>query len=145
MKNILAIVFAITFACIISSCTQTTGMSKRQTGALVGGGAGAAAGYALGGGAIGIIGGTVIGALLGSSIGHYMDKQDAQRALAASINQPVNRTKTWTSNGHTYSVTPQKEYVQGSTYCRQAKIMVDGKHVGYQTVCRGKDGKWYIK
>ena len=154
MKNILAFT-VIAFVTIgLTGCANTqsaTGMSKQQIGTLVGGAAGAATGAAVfGGGArtYGIIGGALVGALLGSSIGHSMDKQDAQQALQASINTPLGKEAVWRNQktGTTYVVRPVGEYVQGSAFCRKAQILIDGgKQKAYTTVCKGADGKWYVK
>lgn len=67
-------------ALILGGCAGTeTGLSKTQTGALIGGLAGAAAGAATGNhSAKRILIGGAIGAAAGGGIGYYMDKQEEE-------------------------------------------------------------------
>ncbi|WP_298690941.1 OmpA family protein [uncultured Sulfuricurvum sp.] len=69
---------ALTAALILSGCAET-GLSKTQTGAIIGGLAGAAAGGATGNhSAKRVLIGGAVGALAGGGIGYYMDKQEEE-------------------------------------------------------------------
>lgn len=77
MKNIIAAGAA---AALLMGCAGTdTGLSKTQTGAILGGLAGAAAGAATGDhSAKRVLIGGALGAAVGGGIGYYMDKQEEE-------------------------------------------------------------------
>ncbi|KPJ67924.1 MAG: hypothetical protein AMJ43_02300 [Coxiella sp. DG_40] len=149
MKFLLIALFTVV---LVACATQPgqPGFTKQQVGAVTGGVAGGYLGSQMFGGepVAGAIGGAIIGTLVGGAIGQYMDQQDRINAQQAMIRTPVGQEAVWTNTntGTSYVVRPTREYQEGQTYCREAQILInDGKEKAYTTVCRGSDGRWYVK
>lgn len=137
---------------IVACATQPgePGFTKQQVGVVTGGVAGGFLGSQMfrGEPVIGAVGGAIIGSLVGGAIGQYMDQQDRINAQQAMIKTPIGQEAVWTNakTGTSYTVRPTREYQSGRSYCREAQILIDGgKQKAYTTVCRGTDGKWYVK
>ena len=98
--------------------------------------------------------GALGGALLGGFAGNALDQRD--KRLAAEAQQralelaPTGTAVTWKNpdNGHAGTVTPERTYQSGGTYCRefQSHVTVDGKpDRAYGTACRQPDGSWKVQ
>lgn len=85
---------------------------------------------------------------INGDIMQHMDQQDKVNTRHALIATPVGQEAVWTNSSTkiSYIVRPIKEYQNGQLSCRQAGISVNnGKQQSPITVCRGPDGKWYVK
>jgi surface antigen len=101
-----------------------------------------------------IAGAVLGGALLGGFAGNALDQRD--KRLAAEAQQralesaPTGTPVAWKNpdNGHAGTVTPERTYQSGGTYCRefQSHVTVDGKpDRAYGTACRQPDGSWKVQ
>ncbi len=84
------IVFTLILGVVSSGC-QSTGLTKKNIGAVTGGVLGGLAGHTIGDGKnkkFLAIGGTVAGAWLGSRIGKYLDEKDQQK-MAESFQKSI--------------------------------------------------------
>nr|WP_260843216.1 RT0821/Lpp0805 family surface protein [Sedimenticola selenatireducens] len=125
-------------------------MSKRDTGAVLGGIAGGIIGNQVGKGSgrtAAIIVGSIAGSFIGGSIGKQMDENDRYRSQQALESNPVNRTSSWRNpdSGNTYQVTPTRTYESDSGPCREytTEAVINGRsETIYGTACRQPDGSW---
>ena len=92
--------------------------------------------------------------MLGGFAGNALDQRD--KRLAAEAQQralesaPTGTPVAWKNpdNGHAGTVTPERTYQSGGTYCRefQSHVTVDGKpDRAYGTACRQPDGSWKVQ
>jgi len=92
--------------------------------------------------------GTLDGLVLSGTIGKAMNQQDKINTQQALVATPMGQQAVWTNTKTktSYTIKPVNEYQSGSSFCRQAQILInDGKQTAYTTICRGPDGKWYVK
>ncbi|TVO75522.1 RT0821/Lpp0805 family surface protein [Sedimenticola selenatireducens] len=130
--------------------TGCENMSKRDTGAVLGGIAGGIIGNQVGKGSgrtAAIIVGSIAGSFIGGSIGKQMDENDRYRSQQALESNPVNRTSSWRNpdSGNTYQVTPTRTYESDSGPCREytTEAVINGRsETIYGTACRQPDGSW---
>jgi surface antigen len=130
--------------------TGCENMSKRDTGAVLGGIAGGIIGNQVGKGkgrTVAIIAGSIAGAFIGGSIGKQMDENDRYRSQQALESNPVNRTSSWRNpdSGNSYEVTPTRTYESDSGPCREytTEAVINGRsETVYGTACRQPDGSW---
>jgi surface antigen len=130
--------------------TGCENMSKRDTGAVLGGIAGGIIGNQVGKGTgrtAAIIVGSIAGSFIGGSIGKQMDENDRYHSQQALESNPVNRTSSWRNpdSGNTYQVTPTRTYESDSGPCREytTEAVINGRsETIYGTACRQPDGSW---
>src|SRR3990172_12245616 len=84
----------------LAGCETTSGggISKQQTGTVVGGVLGGVLGSTVGGGkgkVAATIAGALIGGLLGSSVGASLDRADELQAQQVLEHNRVNQARTW--------------------------------------------------
>ena len=92
--------------------------------------------------------GTADGLVLTAAFSKSMDQQDKINTQQALVATPMGQQAVWTNTKTktSYTIKPVNEYQSGSSFCRQAQLVInDGKQTAYTTICRGPDGKWYVK
>lgn len=126
-----------------------------NSGAILGGAAGGVTGAALGASASpqhsweAATGGAILGMLLGGAVGHAADIGDQYCTTQAIVAGPVGQPVFWANPayGMRYQVMPTRQYLRGSTTCRdyQASALIDGRVQQVRgTACRQVDGSWQL-
>jgi surface antigen len=151
MKRFIAIAMSgILTVSVLSGCA---GMTKQDTGTLVGGAVGAAVGSSIGKGegrTAAIILGAIAGSMIGNRIGQYMDEQDRMKTAQVLEYNRTGQSTTWQNpdTGYQYDVTPTQTYQTAEgTPCREFTMDADiggKKQQVYGTACRQADGSWKI-
>ena len=154
-RSMLQMTAAIMFLVVATTgCATTHNNPKASIGALGGAAVGGLIAGAAGGGGAAIAGAVLGGALLGGFAGNALDQRD--KRLAAEAQQralesaPTGTPVAWKNpdNGHAGTVTPERTYQSGGTYCRefQSHVTVDGKpDRAYGTACRQPGGSWKVQ
>lgn len=139
----------------LAGCETTSGggISKQQTGTVVGGVLGGVLGSTVGGGkgkVAATIAGALIGGLLGSSVGASLDRSDELQAQRVLERNRVNQASTWRNpdTGNEVTVTPTRTYNRSSGQtCREytTTVVIQGKReTAHGNACRQSDGSWQI-
>ncbi len=130
------------------------GMTKSDSGAIIGAVTGGVIGSHFGGG-VGKVAatavGAVIGGIVGSEIGRALDEADRRAAMEAEYRAletaPSGSSVPWRNpdTGHYGTVVPEKPYVMNGRHCRRYThtIYIDGEpEILKGQACRNPDGTW---
>lgn len=140
---------------LIAGCASTDGGAPTANKKTIGTVAGAIAGGVIGsqfgkgtGQLVATAAGTLLGAYVGSEIGGQLDERDqmlAQEAEQKAHIAKVGQRVSWSNqqSGNSGSVTPVRQFRQGSSTCRDYDTVVStssGSQTKKGTVCRNADG-----
>lgn len=139
----------------VSACsTQDGGITKSESGTVLGAVAGGLVGNQIGkgrGNVLATVAGAVVGGMVGSEIGRGLDQRDRQLAQEAEF-EAMERgqsgvARQWRNpdNGRYGEVTPSKPYKRGANDCRDFThtVYIDGRPQQMRgTACRNPDGSW---
>lgn len=102
MNRVSTVVFAVVISFVLAGC-QSTGLTKKNIGAVTGGVLGGLAGHTLGGKnkKLFAIGGAVAGVWLGSQIGKHLEEKDQQEMAESSQKAIMTGEKQTWSNSET--------------------------------------------
>ncbi len=139
----------------VSACsTQDGGITKSESGTVLGAVAGGLVGNQIGkgrGNVLATVAGAVVGGIVGSELGRGMDERDRQLAQAAEFDalergqSGVSRQWKNPDNGRYGDVVPSKPYRRGANDCRDFThtVYIDGRPQQMRgTACRNPDGTW---
>ena len=133
---------------------SSNGITKEESGTVLGGVAGGLIGNQIGkgrGNVLATVGGALVGGLVGSQIGRGLDEKDKQLAQEAEFDalergsSGVKREWRNPDNGRYGEVIPTKPYKRGNDDCRDYThtIYIDGRPQQMRgTACRNPDGSW---
>ncbi len=137
----------------VAGCSGN-GVSKSDSGTVLGAVAGGVVGNQIGkgrGNVLATVAGAVIGGIVGSEIGRGMDQRDRQLAQEAEF-EALERGASGTArqwknpdNGRYGEIVPSKPYKRGAEDCRDYThtIYMDGRPQQMRgTACRNPDGTW---
>jgi surface antigen len=142
------------FAVLAGCSGPDGGISKADTGTVLGGVAGGIVGNQIGkgrGNVLATVAGAVVGGIIGSEIGRNMDARDRQLAQEAEYDAlergQSGSPRQWRNpdNGRYGEITPSKPYKRGGNDCRDYThtIYIDGRPQQMRgTACRNGDGTW---
>ena len=140
-------------AIMLSACASN-GITKEESGTVLGGVAGGIIGNQVGkgrGNVLATVGGALIGGIVGSQVGRGLDERDKQLAQEAEFDalergsSGVKREWRNPDNGRYGEVIPTKPYKRGGSDCRDFThtIYISGKPEQMRgTACRNPDGTW---
>ncbi len=130
------------------------GITKSDSGMVLGGVAGGIVGNQIGkgrGNVLATVAGAVVGGLVGSEIGRNLDQRDRQLAQEAEFEalergqSGVSRQWRNPDNGRYGEIIPSKPYKRGPNDCRDFThtVYIDGRPQQMRgTACRNPDGTW---
>ena len=137
----------------VAACSGN-GISKSDSGTVLGAVAGGVVGNQIGkgrGNVLATVAGAVIGGIVGSEIGRGLDQRDRQLAQEAEF-EALERGASGTArqwknpdNGRYGEIVPSKPYKRGAEDCRDYThtIYMDGRPQQMRgTACRNPDGIW---
>lgn len=137
----------------VAACSGN-GISKSDSGTVLGAVAGGVVGNQIGkgrGNVLATVAGAVVGGIVGSEIGRTMDQRDRQLAQEAEF-EALERGASGTArqwknpdNGRYGEIVPSKPYKRGAEDCRDYThtIYMDGRPQQMRgTACRNPDGTW---
>ena len=137
----------------VAACSGN-GISKSDSGTVLGAVAGGVVGNQIGkgrGNVLATVAGAVVGGIVGSEIGRSMDQRDRQLAQEAEF-EALERGASGTArqwknpdNGRYGEIVPSKPYKRGAEDCRDYThtIYMDGRPQQMRgTACRNPDGTW---
>lgn len=130
------------------------GLSKSDTGMVMGGIAGGVVGNQIGkgrGNVLATVAGAVVGGIIGSEIGRKLDERDRMLAQEAEYDAlergQSGAPRHWRNpdNGRYGDIVPSKPYKRGASDCRDYThtVYIDGRPERMRgTACRNPDGTW---
>lgn len=130
------------------------GMTRQDSGTLLGAVGGGIIGNQFGSGAgraVATAAGVIVGGIIGSEIGRSLDEEDRRMATEAEYyaleEGEVGRPRQWRNprNGRHGQVTPRRAYTYQGMNCREFEhtIYVDGRPETMRgKACRQSDGTW---
>lgn len=149
----LIVVFPV-LAGLVACSSPDGGISKSDTGMVMGGVAGGIVGNQIGkgrGNVLATVAGAVVGGMVGSEIGRSLDQRDRQLAQEAEFEalergqSGVSRQWRNPDNGRYGEIVPSKPYKRGTNDCRDFThtVYIDGRPQQMRgTACRNPDGTW---
>ena len=139
----------------LTACsTQDGGITKSESGTVLGAVAGGLVGNQIGkgrGNVLATVAGAVVGGIVGSEVGRGLDERDRQLAQAAEFDalergqSGVSRQWKNPDNGRYGDVVPSKPYKRGANDCRDFThtVYIEGRPQQMRgTACRNPDGTW---
>lgn len=126
------------------------GMTREESGTVIGGALGAIVGSAAGRPAAGgLVVGAALGGIVGSIIGREMDEIDRNRTAQVLEYNRTGQGSTWVNpdKGTAYTVVPTATYDTAQGPCREftTQANIGGKvQEVYGTACRQADGSWKV-
>lgn len=148
MKRMTAQVVLLALA--VSLLSGCAGMTREESGAVIGGAVGAIAGSAAGRPAAGgLVLGAALGGVVGSVIGREMDEIDRARTGQVLEYNQTGQGSTWVNPDRrtAYTVVPTRTYETAQGPCREftTHANIGGKvQEIYGTACRQADGSWQV-
>jgi surface antigen len=142
------------FAALMLTACGPGGMTRQDSGTLLGAVGGGIIGNQFGSGAgraVATAAGVIVGGIIGSEIGRSLDEEDRRMAQEAEYyaleEAEIGRTREWRNprNGRHGRVTPKRSYRNAGLSCREFEhtIYVDGRpETMVGRACRQPDGTW---
>jgi surface antigen len=149
-----ALVIPVAAFCLLAAGCGPGGMTRQDTGTILGGVAGGVIGNQFGSGkgkVAATVAGVIVGGIIGSEIGRGLDEEERRRAMEAEYEAlehgQEGAPRRWRSSrqGRYGSVTPGRRYTYREQTCREFEhtIYIDGRPETMRgKACRQPDGTW---